>query len=247
MQKNLLLLFVVVNCAMIQAGESNMADDKVYADYKNQQAALYQSALINALSDNDQAIDDQDKSNADVNDQEEKDSRKKQYDGIPGYWSTEPTVESETGRKFYQYAQHKSTKNSINKQFSEKAKNDKDKFNTEVLPNFKRRLEDDRYFINTYCVSALKDCRKDLTCYDKKGLSPQVFTNPHFDEQHEEMLYACAAKFASERGVNLTAEEMRMIAEHNCATKEFFNGIQAGNKAISAVRHEILNTAVKKD
>ena len=221
---------------------------------KNQaEASLYRCQRridLAALSDNDQAIDDQDKSNADVNDQrEEKDSRKKQYDGILGYWSTEPTIESETGRKFYQYTQHKSTKNSINKQFSQKAKNDQDTFNTEVLPNFKRRLEDDRYFINTYCVSALKDCRKeDLACYDKKGgLSPQVFTNPHFDEQHEEMLYACAAKFASERGVNLTAEEMRMIAEHNSATKEFFNGIQAGNKAISAVRHEILNTAVKKD
>ena len=238
---------MVVNCGIVQASECNIADEKVYADYKRQQDALYQSALINALSDNEQAIDDQDKSNGDANDQEEKDSRKKQYDGVLGYWATEPTLDSKTGRKFYQYAQHKANKNNINKDFSEKAKKNKDKFNTEVLPNFKRILEEDRFFINTYCVSALKDCRKDLACYDRKGLSPQIFTNPKFDEQHEEMLYACAAKFALEHGVNVTAEEMRMIAEYNQATQEFFNGIQAGNKAISAVRHEILNPDVKKD
>ena len=53
---------MALNCAMIQASESIVVEKKDDA-YRANQAALYESALINALSDNVQAIADEDEKN----------------------------------------------------------------------------------------------------------------------------------------------------------------------------------------
>jgi len=240
MQKKLLLLIMAAHCA-IHASDSHLHNEQHYADYTAAQAALYQSALINALSDNDKAIDEEDEKNAQEIKEEEESNKKKQYDGIPGYWATEPTAQSKTGRKFQHYAQHKENKNRINKDISKKAHENKDKFSKEILPEFRARLEDDRFFINNYCVAALRECREDVTCYDTKGLSSTIFTNPDFGAMRQALVYTCFAKFASERNVDVSVEELQMIAEHNKITQEYFNGIQDGIKNISLVRDEILN------
>ena len=240
MHKKLLLLGMALNCAMIQASEPSVVK-KNYDAYRANQAALYHSALINDLSGDDQAIADEDKKNADANQKEEELNKKKQYDGVPGYWSTEPTVQSKTGRKFQKYAQYKEEKNSINDELSQKAQGDKVRFGKEILPIFQRTLEEDRFFIDTYCLPALKDCGTDINCYDLKGLSSKILTNPEFGLQRELLMYACFAKFASERNVQLAPEDMKMIAEHNPTTQEYFNGIQEGLMKMSVVREEILN------
>ena len=247
MQKKLLLLCMTVACAMIQAREHDLHNKEKYADYRAKQIFAYQSALINSLSGDDQAINEEDKKNDAENNREEESLRKEQYDGILGYLSTEPTEQSKVGRKFKEYAQCKQVKKDINKNLSENANKNKEKFSKEILPDFKRHLELDRYFINTYCLEGLKECRENIECYDSKGLSPTILTNPDFGSQREQLLYICVAKFSSERNVHVTPEELRMIAEHNPTTQIFFTGIQDGIKDMTDLREEILNPKKELD
>src|SRR5260221_1784126 len=116
MQKKLLLLFIVMHCAMIQAiitPDDKIHDekDKKQSEYTRQQKEAYQKALVDALAGNEKAIDEEDQKNKKANDDEEKKSRTEQYDGSPGYWATEPSINSEIGRRYAEYAQYKQAKN----------------------------------------------------------------------------------------------------------------------------------------
>ncbi|HLJ31281.1 MAG TPA: hypothetical protein VKU36_02485 [Candidatus Babeliales bacterium] len=262
MQKKLLLLCVMVNC-VIYASENETVEQKDYTEYRKQQEIAYHIALINALSGKDSAIDEQDQQNKQANDDEvkkneeenkveEENRRRQQYDGSVGYFGSQPTKDSKVGRKFADYAEQRKTKDALNNEdkrkkdaiyqnLSKEIKEKKNTFNSKVLPQFKRELEADRFFIFNYCLPALRDCGANVDCYDDKGLSSKVFTNAQFGLHRETMLYACAAKFASDNGVSLTPQEMKAIAQNTPTIKSFFNDLQTGIKELSDLRNEILN------
>jgi hypothetical protein len=236
MQKKLSLLFIVMHCAMIQA---IITPD---SEYTRQQSEAYKKALVNALAGNEKAIDEEDQKNKQANDEEEQESRRQQYDGIPGYiWATEPTVNSEIGRKYYEYAQYKQGKNKIDQELSEITHQKKDLFNKEVLPILVFQMEASRFFVEHNCLPALHDCGVDFTCYDEKGLSSTIFTDDKFGAKYEQRVYVSGAKIATEKGIELTAEEVKTIVIGNQKTREFVEGIKDGIEKLSEERNSILN------
>jgi hypothetical protein len=265
MQKKLLLLCVMVNCAMMQASEPSLD----YKDYTEQKTVAYQAALINALSGDGKALEKEDHKSREENDQEakaneqankdEEECRKKEYfDGEIGWLgSQQPTTRSKVGRKFQEYAQYragkdaeisarKENKNKIWREISQEAAQKQKIFNEKVLLELAKRLEADRYFLHTYCVSAFQKCGKEEgkklnDCFDEKGISPTIFTNSHFETSYEDMLYKCIAQFSREQGAPVTPEELKIIAERNEKTKVFFKELQSGANKITTLREEILN------
>src|SRR5229473_7672859 len=163
MQKQLLLFCMVVNCVGIYANESETVSQKEYTEYTKEQEELYQAALVKALCGVKDAIENKDKENEQMNEaevkeneqknkKEEEDQRKQYYDGQMGWWGSEPTVQSEVGRKYAEYTQQRVVKDALNtedkknkdriwKQFSKNAQEKKNSFNTKILGNFARKLE----------------------------------------------------------------------------------------------------------
>lgn len=233
MQKKLLLLLVVMNGKML--AEVN------YDVYKKQQATEYKKALVNDLAGNEKAIDDEDQKNKKANDDEEKESKKKQYDGT-GYWVTEPSADSVVGREYQKIAQHKQEKNKINQELSKTTRENRDKFNQDVLPKLADKFETERFFIINNCVSALRDCGTDFTCYDEKGLSQKIYTDVNFGSKYEQRLYIIAANSSSEKEIALTPEEIKRVLAGNPKTKEFIQDLQDGVKELSQIREDIANS-----
>ena len=263
MQKKILLLCIVVNCTIVQASETETVNQKDYAEYNKQQEELYHAALIKALRGEKDAIENEDKANEQIsentvkeneqkNKKEEEDKRKQYYDGQPGWWGSEPTAQSKVGRKFQQYAQERIDKNQLNaedrknkdtlwRQYSQKTKEKKDIFNKELLSQFKYTLEDRRYQVCKNQLDGLRNCRDNLVCYDKHGLSSTIFTNPHFGAEYELELYKDFVKLVTERNILLTIDELKQIAQDNPETKKLFEELQNGITRMSEVRDEILN------
>jgi hypothetical protein len=253
MQKKLLLLCAAINFVTIQAilfdldqlDKTPINNEKNYTEYTEIQREVYQKALVDDLAGNEKALDAADQKNKQANDDEEKESRKQQYDGNPGFWATEPSINSEIGRKYHEYAQHKEAKNKVNQNFSKEMREKKELFNKEILLDLVHHLDADRFFLMNNCLSALQDCGSDLNCYDEKFLSPIIFSDSHFGSKYEKRLYASGAKMASQKGIILTPEEIKIIVAGNPKTKEFVQGIQSGLDEISKVRNDILNTKNK--
>jgi hypothetical protein len=196
---------------------------------------------VDALAGDEKAFDNADQKNKQANDDEEKESRKQQYDGNPGYWATEPSINSEIGRKYCEYAQHKDAKSKINQNLSQEMKQKKESFNKEVLPGLVYHVETDRFFLTNNCLSALQDCGSDLNCYDEKGLSSKIFTDPQFGSKYEQRSYMSGVKLALQQGIILTPEEIKTILAGNPKTKNFVQEIQNALNEISQARNDIFN------
>jgi hypothetical protein len=262
MQKKLVLLSIlsVLSCVKINASENATVNQEKYAEYCRER---YHAALIKALSDDEEAIDQEDQKSMQENDQEakvseqankqeEENKRRKYYDGEPGYWASQATDKSKVGLKFAKYAEERKLKDKVNiedkksrdkiyQQYSKEAKNKRNIFNTKILPQFKHELEADRFFIFNYCLPALKECGMNLDCYEEKGLSSKIFTNSEFVIQREAMFYKRMATFSAVNGINFTPEQMKLIAQNNSVIKGYFAGIQNGKTEFAVSRDEILN------
>jgi len=260
MQKKLVLLSIlsVLSCVKINASENETVNQEKYAEYCKER---YHAALIKALSDDEEAIDQEDqmslqenekeaKNNEQTYKEEEEKKRKKYYDGVPGYLAYQPTDQSKVGLKFAKYAEQrklkdkanvedKKSKDKIYQQYSQEAKNKKNIFNTKIMPHFKHELEADRFFIFNYCLPALKECGMNLDCYDEKGLSSKIFTNSEFVVQREAMFYKRMATFSGVNGIDFTPEQMKLIAQKNSVIKGYFAGIQNGKTKFAMSRDEI--------
>jgi len=243
MQKKLLLLALAMNFVIIQADtdEAQTNNEKDYTKYTEQQRKAYKEALVAALAGDEKALDAADQKNKQTNDDEEKESRKQQYDGNPGYWATEPSVNSEIGRKYQAYAQHKEAKNKIDQDLSKEMKDKKELFNKDVLSALVYHVDTDKSFVMKNCLWTLQDCKSDLNCYEEKGLSSKLFTDPQFGSKYEQRLYATGVNVASQHTIVLTSEEMKIILTGNPQTKKVVQEIQNGLDEISKVRNDILN------
>ncbi|HEX4068993.1 MAG TPA: hypothetical protein VHX42_02755 [Candidatus Babeliales bacterium] len=236
-----LLLCVAMNCPMVHAIITHVDKEDSYTRYTRQQSIAYQKVLVDALAGNEKAIDEEDQKNKKANDDEEAESRKQQYDGNPGIWATAPSINSEIGRKYHEYAQHKQKKNTINEDLSKDTKDKKKLFDEKVLLGLASHLESSRYFMVNNCLSALHDCGADLSCYDEKGLSSKIFTDDTFGLQYEQREYVSGTKIAAEKGITLTPEEIKTVVTGNPKTKDFVQDIKDGIEKISEARKNILD------
>lgn len=228
MQKILLSFLITAGCGLIATENLSIAEeiekvqqklaelqqrqrDEQIAEYKKENKAAFEDALIRELSGEAGAIGNEFTKNEQMISKEEDQERSKIYDGG---WFTHPTHASKAGCAYEVLKSIKDRKNEINAESCALVTNNK----KEVFSAVKNGLDHAIYLIGMQYVKGLKLCGSDVNCLHKKGINWEDINRADFFDNICNDVYKHAVIVAQKEGVDLTEEAIAKLAISNPGT-----------------------------
>lgn len=245
MQKKLLLLFMAVNCVMVQASESdvngvdNIVEPNKYSNYSAELNSRYKQALVDSLSGNDvEAISVLFGLIEKENRQEEADKRYGQCDCSHPFGGP---VNSKTGRKFQKFENARIEKNKINAICKTVFTTHKQAVEKEVIEATVDELTLKSNTMISYYKTLTRCGGNDQDCLRKGGVIWNVIISSDYLEAFCSAVYDPVVELVGKKGIPLTQEQIVAIAKKNPKTIALVARLADEKKEVENKLDEILN------
>lgn len=231
LQKELDAIVAKLGCLRRTLREKNI-DDFAVSNMK-----AFEKALVDEFSGQADAIKQEYEKKMKENKEEEADDKAKMWDGSLGWiWSSEPTKASATGSANDVSRAYKTAKDAL----VEKHKNIVEKNKDEVIQALDGDLKHQIYLLESLYLKGLQVCGGDADCLARRKINWHDIQREGFFTEFAPETYSVATRFAKEKGIQVSSEDMKKIAQENKKTADKHKKLLALETEVQAELNKIL-------
>lgn len=175
----------------------------------------FEKALVAEFSGEAEAIKKKFENHEKSNREEEEESRKKLWDGSLGYiWSSDPTTASVVGKGNNEIKAYRAAKDAIIKKHRNLVEQNKE----EVIQALDNELADQLHLLEKQFLRGLRICGSDEDCLTRRKINWRDVQREGFFTEFATETYVVAIKIAQQKGIQVSPEDMKKIAQENTKT-----------------------------